>query len=155
MSPWKVILATMVIFGCGVVTGALLMKTELPAAVAAIAPQDATPHVGITNNVPPPWAQVQRPEFLRRIKKALNLTPDQSDKIAKIMKDSQERSRPLWELIAPRMRQEVKRVREEIRDVLTPEQQEKFDELLKRPRRQANQGATNAPAESAAPTNTL
>jgi Spy/CpxP family protein refolding chaperone len=142
----------MVIFGCGVVTGGLLMKTELPAVTTVVSPEVA-PRAGNTNNVPPPWAQVQRPEFLKRIKKALNLTPEQSDQIAKIMKDSQDRSRPLWDIIAPQMRKEVRRVREEIRAVLTPDQQEKFDELLKRPRRQ-NQGATNGPPEETpAPTN--
>ena len=28
MSPWKVILATMIIFGCGVVTGGLVVKVK-------------------------------------------------------------------------------------------------------------------------------
>ena len=145
MSPWKVILATMVIFGCGVVTGALLMKTELPRAGVA---QELPPHPANSTNPPPPLAQIQRPEFLRRMQKQLELTASQRDEIAKIMKASQERNRPLWDQIAPQMREEVKRVREEIRQALTPDQQKKFDEMLKfHPRKADAAGAaTNRPA---------
>ena len=141
MSPWKVILATMVIFGCGVVTGALLMKTELPPAGA---PMELAPRPSTSTNPPPPLNQFQRPEFLRRMQKQLELTASQRDEIAKIMKASQERNRPLWDQIAPQMREEVKRVREEIRQVLTPGQQKKFDEMLKSRPRKAD--AANAAA---------
>lgn len=156
MSPWKVILATMVIFGCGVVTGALLMKTELPRAGVA---QELPPHPANSTNPPPPLAQIQRPEFLRRMQKQLDLTPGQRDEIAKIMRASQERNRPLWDQIAPQMREEVKRVREEIRQALTPDQQKKFDEMLKaRPRKADGAGAAagrpaRPPLESPVQTN--
>jgi Spy/CpxP family protein refolding chaperone len=118
----------MVIFGCGVVTGGLLMKTELP---PASVPPELVQHSSTSSNQPPPLAQIQRPEFFRRMQKQLDLTDSQRDQIAKIMKASQERNRPLWDKIAPQMREEVKRVREEIRQVLTPDQQKKFDEMLK------------------------
>jgi Spy/CpxP family protein refolding chaperone len=131
----------MVIFGCGVVTGALLMKTELPPAGA---PMELAPRPSTSTNPPPPLNQFQRPEFLRRMQKQLELTASQRDEIAKIMKASQERNRPLWDQIAPQMREEVKRVREEIRQVLTPGQQKKFDEMLKSRPRKAD--AANAAA---------
>jgi len=156
VSPWKVILATMVIFGCGVVTGALLMKTELPPAGA---PAEPAQHPSTSSNQPPPLAQIQRPEFLRRMQKQLELTASQRDEIAKIMKASQERNRPLWDQIAPQMREEVKRVREEIRQALTPDQQKKFDEMLKaRPRKADGAGAAagrpaRPPLESPVQTN--
>lgn len=155
MSPWKVILATMVIFGCGVVTGALLMKSQLPLAVSP----DVVSHP-LSTNQPPPLNQFQRPEFLRRMQKQLDLSPAERDDITKIMKASQERSRPLWDQIAPQLHAEVKRVREEIRNVLTPEQQKKFDELLKaRPRKMdgtnspggRGKGFPGAPAQTNAP----
>jgi hypothetical protein len=127
VSPWKVILATMVIFGCGVVTGGLLMKAGLPPVpIVELAPR--------TNNVgsqPPAFNQFQQPAFLRRMDKQLDLTPQQHDDIAKIMNDSQERTKPLWKLIAPGLREEMKRVRGEIRAVLNPKQQKDFDDLLK------------------------
>jgi Spy/CpxP family protein refolding chaperone len=146
----------MVIFGCGVVTGALLMKTELPSAGA---PAEPAQHPSSSSNQPPPLAQIQRPEFLRRMQKQLELTAGQRDEIAKIMKASQERNRPLWDQIAPQMREEVKRVREEIRRVLTTDQQKKFDEMLKsRPRKGEGAGAAagrpgRPPLESPAQTN--
>jgi Spy/CpxP family protein refolding chaperone len=146
----------MVIFGCGVVTGALLMKTELPAAGV---PAEPAQHPSASTNQPPPFAQIQRLEFLRRMQKQLDLTPGQRDEIAKIMKASQERSRLLWDQIAPQMHVELKRVREEIRQVLTPDQQKQMDELLKsRPRKADGAGAAagrpaRPPIESPAQTN--
>ena len=142
MSPWKVILATMVIFGCGVLTGGFLIKTQLPAASV----QEPAPRAPLSTNAPPPWAQFQRLEFLKRMEKQLDLTSDQREQITKIIKASQDRSRPLWEQIAPQMRQELKRTREEIRNVLTPGQRLQFDKLLKpRQRRAENAAVTNAP----------
>jgi len=146
VSPWKVILATMVIFGCGVITGGLLIKTQLP---LPSAPEPA--RVSLSTNAPPPWAQIQRMEFLRRIDKQLQLTPAQREEITRIIKASQDRSRPVWEQIAPQMRQEVRRTREEIRKVLTPEQQIKMDKLLK-PRQRRPENSV-APASAQRPTN--
>ena len=123
MSPWKVILATMVIFGCGVVTGALLITTVGHSPAPAL-------RAGARNNPPSPL-QIQRVEFFHRMEKQLNLTAEQRERIAKIMRASQDRTKPLWDAIAPQMRREVKRVQEEIRQELTPEQQTKFAELLK------------------------
>jgi len=146
----------MVIFGCGVVTGGLLMKTQLPPPPVV---DTVAPHPLNSTNQSPPFAQIQRQlEFLRRMQKQLDLTPAQRDAITKIMKGSQERSRPLWEQIGPQMREELRRVREEIRQVLTPDQQKKMDELLKaRPHKAEGAGAgrpLRAPPESPSQTNT-
>ncbi len=140
----------MVIFGCGVVTGGLLIKTVKTELPAAGVPAEVAPHPSTSTNQPPPLAQIQRPEFLRRMQKQLDLTASQRDEIAKIMKASQERNRPLWERIAPQLREEVKRVREEMRQVLTPEQQKKFDELLK-PHPRKTDGANSAAGRPARP----
>ena len=85
-----------------------------------------------------------RPEFLRRLQKQLDLTPAQHEEIAKIMSDSQERSWPLWDKIAPQMKEELKRVHKEIRQVLTPEQQKRWDDLLKARPRKAEAAAARA-----------
>lgn len=143
MSPWKVILATMVIFGCGVVTGGLLMENGLRIRFAPAKPVQAPPRPPAVTNQAPPMIQFQRPEFLRKMQKQLDLTPDQCDAITKIMHDSQERTRPIWELIQPRLREEMKRDRQEIRAVLNPGQQREFDDMLRgRPRK-----AVLSPAE--------
>ena len=135
MSPWKVILATMVIFASGVVTGALLTKAvvtrtaERPlAAAAAVTPAAARTAAG-------PVLQMQRANFLKVLDKQLDLSAGQRDEIGKILKASQERPQPLWNQIAPQMTIELKTVREEIRGVLTPEQRKKFVELMKRGRK--------------------
>jgi Spy/CpxP family protein refolding chaperone len=134
VSPWKVILATMVIFACGVFTGVFVTRTGPVVSAVSPVPQ---PQSGPTNKAPlPVFAQLQpqRPEFLKRLDRQLDLTPEEHDQIAKIMSASRERTAPLWENIAPQMSDELKRVREEIRKVLTPEQRKKWAELNKRAR---------------------
>ena len=151
MSPWRVILATMVIFGCGVVTGGLLMRTTVPPPTDPVAMARAF----TSTNQPPPITEIQRPAFLHRLQKQLDLTPAQSEEITKIMKQSQEKTGPLWREIVPRLREEVKRVREEIRQVLNAGQQKKFDELVKpHLRKTDNPGARPARPPVAAPAQT-
>lgn len=147
MSPWKVILATMIIFGCGVVTGGLVVKVRTAHLRTVRVDQSGHPvkdrNVSATNPGVPPW-QLQRKEFLDKMDRQLDLTPEQRQKIEKVMHDSLDRTRPLWNQISPQMRDEMKRVREEIRQQLTPEQQKKFNELLK-PRPSRKLDGTNAP----------
>ena len=130
MSPWKVILATMVIFICGITTGAILTRTMMPRTGAALAVLPAP-----AKTAAPPILQMQRAAFFKVLDKQLELTGPQRDQIGKIMKASQERTQPLWNQISPQMNEELKNVREEIRALLTPEQRKKFVELLKRNRK--------------------
>jgi len=67
----------------------------------------------------------------------LALTREQRERIEKIIAESQDRTRSLWKPIAPQMGKEMQSVRESIRGELTPEQQRKFDELI-RPRPMRN-----------------
>jgi Spy/CpxP family protein refolding chaperone len=144
VSPWKVILATMIIFGCGVVTGGLVVKVRT-AHVRTVRVDGHGAVRNASNATPgaPPW-QLQRKDFLDKMDKQLELTPEQRQKIDKVMHDSLDRTRPLWQQIAPQMRDEMKRVREEIKKQLTPEQQKKFNDLLK-PRAPRKLDGTNAP----------
>ena len=130
MSPWKVILATMVIFVCGLTTGAILTRTMIPKTKPALAALPAP-----AQTTAPPILQMQRATFFRVLDKQLDLTGEQRDQIGKIMKASQERTQPLWNQIAPQMSEELKNVREEIRALLTAEQRKKFGELLKHNRK--------------------
>ena len=116
MSPWKVILATMVIFVCGVVTGALVVKTQVR--------RGPPPGFGVPG--PPPVH-----DFVGWLQVRLNLTPDQHEKIKKIMEDSQATNALYRAEIAPRLHAEMQRAHEAVNQLLTPEQQKKFAELNK------------------------
>jgi hypothetical protein len=124
VNSWKIILATMVIFGTGVVTGGLLVRHALPiirnqqAAAAPRPPQ-------------PTSAGGTRLEFLRRMERELDLNPRQRAQADKLIKESQERTRKIMEPVAPQMMEELQRAKEQFRAVLTPAQQARFDQLLK------------------------
>jgi hypothetical protein len=133
VNSWKVILATMVIFGTGVVTGGLLVHYS----EGIRGPKPAHP-AGTFRPGQFPNAGVLRFEFLRRAARELALTPDQQQQLDKIIKDSQERAK---RVTAPFVREEVQRTKAEFRDVLTPEQRTRFDELLKHQQQQQQQRA--------------
>ena len=113
MKNWKIILVTSLIFVTGMVTGAVTVKRLQPA------------------RLPGPG---QRVEFLRRIEKRLDLSRAQRERIDKILGESQERTANLWEQIGPRMREEFDGVRKQIRSELEPQQQAKFDDLIRKAR---------------------
>jgi Spy/CpxP family protein refolding chaperone len=144
VSPWKVILATMIIFGCGVVTGGLVVKVRTAHPRTARTDGSHTSSVRNATTAPgaPPW-QLQRKDFLDKMDRQLDLSSDQRQRIDRVMHESLERTRPLWQQIAPQMRDEMRRVREEIRKELTPEQQKKFNDLIK-PHPKAKPDGTNA-----------
>jgi Spy/CpxP family protein refolding chaperone len=128
---WKVILATVVIFAAGALAGGILVKTFGPK------PDIAKPPV-------PGILSQQR--FQSRLKEKLELTPEQTNRIDKIFAESNERIRILWGLIGPELQKELTEVRDNIRAELTPEQREKFEQLLKSHRsdgRRGSRGSTN------------
>lgn len=138
MNSWKVILATMVIFGTGVITGGLLVKnTSGPVKDGR---QRKVANASGTNqqpvNVTPP--QLARMEFLLRAHKDLNLSPEQNERIEKIIREGQDKSRKLWDSVAPELRKELQAVHEKIRSELTSEQRRRFEQLLKTAPRQNN-----------------
>jgi Spy/CpxP family protein refolding chaperone len=147
VSPWKVILATMVIFACGVITGALLTKT------LAGGKQQAA------SNTNPPLARGAVLQMQKVLDKQLDLSDEQREQVGRIMKASQARTQPLWDKIAPQMTAEVKQVREEIHEVLTPEQWKKFTDLMKHNRKPnpapRGDGKPSRSAEAMASTNAL
>jgi Spy/CpxP family protein refolding chaperone len=128
VNTWKVIFATVIIFGAGVVTGGLLVKYSLP---TPSRPQHSAP-----NRVQPISAGGIRIEFLRRVERDLNLTADQREQVDKILAASQERSKKIMEPVTPKIREELQQTREQFRAILDPEQKIRFDELLKQQQHQ-------------------
>ena len=151
MSAWKVILATLVIFGAGVVTGGLLVSYAVHANQTPPEQVYAQPALN-------PW-QLRSHELLRRMDRELDLTPEQRKRIGKIIADSQERTKALWKPIAGPMSKETQRLMGEIRDELSPDQRQRFNELAKpRPMQDRRRQPTNPPSAgmtNSAPTNTF
>ena len=122
----------MVIFGTGVVTGSLLVRHVEHGRDRH--PQHST---GVAHPAPASSAGVMRIEFLRRMERELDLTPDQREPVDKVLKEGQERTKKLMETVEPRRREEFKKTLEEFRAVLTPEQRKRFAPSAKPPARQS------------------
>ena len=104
-----VVLATVVIFSAGLVSGIVIVKQ-----VATAPAQPATlPEGG------PGW-----PQFLHRVQAELDLSPEQRQHIGNIVRESQERTRGFAAT-------EFRKVREQIRSELSPPQRDKFERLIK------------------------
>ncbi len=146
MNYWKVILATMVIFGTGVVTGGLLVRHVDRGWMHR--PQRPTGVVRPALSLTP--AGLMRADLLRRLEQELALTPEQREPANEVLKKGQERMKRLMETIEPRRREAFKKTLEEFRAVLTPEQQKRFDELLKQQQQRARE-QRKAPPQSERP----
>jgi hypothetical protein len=162
MNSWKIILATVVIFGAGVITGGLLVnhvKDQPPGGVEAQNPgaNDHPPMEGHGSGRPPEvplprLAERLSKEFVHQLNNSLHLTPLQREAIAKIVADGQERNHVLWTNVAPQMRKVMQDVNQQIRAELTPEQVKQFEELMKQSRPPGHRpppSSTNAPAPAA------
>jgi|SRR5436190_20727201 len=115
----------MVIFGAGVVTGSLVVwQTSLS--------RPGKPHPNAINRSIPTAPGVTRVEFLRRAERELDLTSEQRVQADKLITDSQERTKKIMEPVAPKIRDELKQTKDQFRALLTPEQQARFDEMLKK-----------------------
>lgn len=149
MNYWKVILATIVIYGAGVMTGGLLVShVDRPHSRNQRHPETTTPtnSVSQTNSQGQVTSKPVRPpeilnrQFLQQLDEQLHLTPEQREAIQKVITDGQNL-----------MHKTILDARLEIREQLTPEQRTQFDELVKRPPPRRPLNSTNAPA--AVPTN--
>jgi hypothetical protein len=155
VNSWKIILATIVIFGAGVTTGGLLVGhvdrtnriTHRPPGDPGIRPPggEREPGRGMGMEFPRPrQPDLLNTNFVRRLDDALKLTADQRSAIEKIIAEGQDQNHSIWTNNAEQMRRVMQDVRRHLHDVLSPDQQKQFDELMRRaPRRPP--GATNAP----------
>ena len=120
MNRWRVILATIVIFLAGAAAGGVVVRTYAPRIVkwTEISP-------------PLPIGKHRLEEYLAKLDRELQLTPEQRQKVAAILAASQTRMKELWEPVEPRVKEEYRRTRREISEVLTPEQQAKMKQWRK------------------------
>ena len=139
MNAWKVILSTLVIFIAGVITGGLLVTNAFR--VKESRPKQI--NVG-NNNVANPWL-TRNKELLRRMDRELELTPEQHERIERIIDASQERTKFLWKPIMPQMSKEMQLAHSQIRDELTADQKKKFDGFVRQhPAQERHRLGTNA-----------
>ncbi len=128
MNTWKIILATLVIFGAGVITGGLLVHhtdtshshRPRPPQTEANAPRPGGPR---GTNVFDPTAM--RKQWLRMLDRELKLTSQQRERVDKILAEGQDRTSKLWE-------KELEKTRQQIHAELTPEQWKQYEEMRKR-----------------------
>jgi len=149
---WKVILATVVIFGAGVLTGGLLVNfvDHSHQKNPHHSQTNAGAHATNNNATPPRWAELPPPrlaeklgkQFVQQLNDELLLTPEQREKIEKLIAEGQERNREIWTNVAPKMRAVMQDVNQQIRAELTPDQLKVFEEMLKHPPRRP-QNLTN------------
>ncbi|MEY2467134.1 MAG: hypothetical protein QOD03_1655, partial [Verrucomicrobiota bacterium] len=119
MNTWKAILAVLVIFGAGLVTGTVLNRTSI--AKPAPVPRPAGPPAKKP-------IQLRRVELMMQVQKELKLTPEQRERIEKIIGDGQERISDLWDQVAPEIQDEYDDVQINFYKELTPEQKKRFDD---------------------------
>jgi hypothetical protein len=163
MNSWKIILAAVVIFGAGVMTGGLLVNNveQLHPKDMQRPPGEWNPHPQANNrdHDQPRPQDLSRPhppemlskQFVQQLDNALHVTPEQRDAIAKIVADGQERNHEIWTNVAPQMHKVLQDVRQQIREQLTLEQRKQFEELLKRFRPAGHHPPT--PTNSPSPAN--
>jgi Spy/CpxP family protein refolding chaperone len=144
MNSWKIILAAVVIFGAGVITGGLLVNNVEPPRPKDIQhpPGELNPHPQANNRDhdqpdPQDFPKPRPPEmlskqFVQHLDKTLHFTPEQRAAIAKIVADGQERNHEIGTNVAPQFHKVLQDVRQQIHEQLTPEQQKQFEELMKR-----------------------
>ena len=157
MNTWKVILATLVIFGTGVVTGGLLVthservkqrqlwmqnrfeknRPPRPDVREPSLPPGGVSNPGIEPDGRPPFGLPSRLrlDLLERIERNIEITPGQREKIEEILREGQERTRQIMEPVQPELQRQMRTTHERIREVLTDEQQRRFDQLMRPQRR--------------------
>jgi hypothetical protein len=109
-----VVLATVVIFAAGVVTGGLVVQQRL-------------------HTLPQPSpVYFNRFEAARRAANQLELTPEQRVRIDRAIRQSQDQIADYFQILEPDIRDTFRQMRERIRTELTPEQRRVFEERLQR-----------------------
>ena len=151
VSTWRVVLATTVIFGAGVLVGGVLIshpdrvRERHRRPPGAGLPSWHPQRKDFAQSAPgelQPTLDGRRVDFVLSVHRELNLTPEQRERVEKVVREGQERTKTLWESIAPKLRKEMQDVKDKIRAELTPEQEARFEELLKqRPPRKPEEEA--------------
>ena len=166
MNSWNLILATVVIFGTGVITGGLLVDHVVQPHSKSSHHASTPPAASATNNLPVMRSvdifNLKQPElltqdFVQKLDDQLQLTPVQRDAIQKIITTGQAQNHSIATNCTALYHQVLQEVRQHIREQLNPDQLKEFEKLLKQMHPPAHKttgtnmvsslpGSTNAPA---------
>ncbi len=140
MNAWNLILATVVIFGTGVITGGLLVDhVEQPhakashhtAAVAAPVTTNRPPVVRATELFNLHQPEILSQDFVQKLDDQLQFVPAQRDAIHKIIADGQCQNQALWTNWVGQSKQVLGEIRQHIREQLNSDQRKQFETILK------------------------
>jgi hypothetical protein len=152
VNPWKPILAALIIFATGVITGGVLVSyadrmSQKHHHVASREPQ-RPPNPGPPFNArdsqgqPRPFngqlanrlPRILSEEFVRKLETEIELTAAQRERVHEIITAGQARNKDIWDRITPELRREMVETQKRIREILTADQLIKFEEFIKQPR---------------------
>jgi Spy/CpxP family protein refolding chaperone len=125
VNAWKPILAALVIFAAGVVTGGLTVTLRQPQQKGSKNSQVRIKQPALM----PREGQLR--ELSRRMQSELELRPEQWERIETIIRESQERMKKLREEVGQKITEEFRGMRQKIRGELTPEQRKKFVDIMR------------------------
>ena len=134
VNAWKPILAAVVIFAAGVVTGGFVVdhdETKPPLAFPRQFPREHGPRN--TEHRPGSQMEGQLEWLMKRIQRDLQLTDTQAAKVESAFKASREEIKTTWDEMRPRMRASTEKLKDKLRGDLTEEQLEKFEKYLRPP----------------------
>ena len=134
VNAWKPVLAAIVIFAAGVVTGSLVLDVATPQPARAF-PRTFNPdrnHHGAEHRHGSRM-EGQLNWLMRRIQRDLKLTDKQTAKVEGAFKESREEMKVAFEELRPRLRASTEKLKDKLRGDLTEEQIEKFSKYLRPP----------------------
>lgn len=153
MTGLRIVLAALVIFAAGVLTGGAGVglagrlrrdrspggvgsgSSVVPGMVAAMPAVSPVPTQGRSNGLsaslarPPGRAQI---EAMARWSRELELEASQRQRIDAILERAGVRLRDLWQPVAPQARAEIDAARRQLEQTLTPEQRQRWNEVRRR-----------------------
>lgn len=120
MKVWMTILAAVVLFCTGAVSGGLAVKLYENHHNARL--------LKASMSSGPGWSQ--RADLLKRLERHITLTPEQHEQIEKILAESQNRMKAIWSRVSPEAHEEYKTTNQRILAQLTDDQRKVFEELI-------------------------
>jgi len=125
VKSWKPIVAAFVIFGAGLVTGRVTVNFPSPSPKSK-PPEDR-------GRPPGQWMRRGPDSPLRdlseRMAENLDLTTEQRQQIEQIVRETQDRMRALVDEMKPGLHNEFNAMQQRIREVLTADQWERYEQL--------------------------